>query len=117
MDLFSNFDVEAVQNFLSEAAKADISAWSLKIGVVWWLLEKKVLVRFKVFKSEMQGVVENIREDFTKHFASVETALKEVVTEMSGMKKAIASDLASHSEKLGRLEQRVEKLETKKGEL
>lgn len=106
MDLF---DPHLFHNLVNEAANADITAWVLKVAIVWRFMGKKV-------KTSLDGM----REDFTAHFAKVEQGFSDLVAEVRELKKNVAEDLKKGDERFQRIENdisetktRVERLESK----
>jgi hypothetical protein len=74
-------------DLLSEAAKTDITQKLLVFWIVWMI----------------------VRRTISSHFKNVEDALQLVAKNLSELKSA----LTDHSQRLGRLETRVETLEKK----
>lgn len=108
-----------LKEFLHGALKADFTAWSLKIAIVWWLMRGKV----SGIREEFVNAIAAIRTDFTSHFAKIEKGFSDMVGEMKELKENVAHELSTHSQTLtgvkkdvGDLTLRVSKLEDKKGE-
>lgn len=108
-----------MKEFLHGALKADFTAWSLKIAIVWWLMRGKV----SGIREEFALSITAIRKDFTDHFAKIEKGFSDMVGEMKELKENVTKELTTHSQTLtgvkqevGNLTLRVEKLEDKKGE-
>lgn len=118
--LFSGtLSADDMSEFLHGAMKADFTAWSLKIAIVWWLMRGKV----SGIREEFTGAITSIRKDFTDHFAKIEKGFSDMVGEMKELKESVTTELTTHSQTLvavkdevGKLTLRVTKLEEKKGE-
>lgn len=106
---FSHLDFDSVQNFLGEATKHSIVDWTMKIGIVWMIMGRKVNARFSDFEISLAA-----------HFKAIEAGFENLVGEMKELKDNVTTDLTKHSTQLGSLavevgniKTRVEKLETK----
>lgn len=118
--LNGNLDSESIRHFLNETAQADLTAWTVKIGLVWILMGRKVRNGLTSLKDETQLGIQAVRTDFTDHFAKVEQGFKDMIVEVKSLKESVAADLKQTGDRVGGIEKnvsqlntRVEKLETK----
>lgn len=107
--VFNHMDFDTLQNFVSEATKHSIVDWTMKIGIVWMVMGRKVNARFTDFQVTLSS-----------HFAEIEKGFGDMVGEMKELKDNVSKDLSKHSQMLGGLtmevgniKTRVEKLENK----
>lgn len=108
MDLF---DPHLFHNLINEAASADITSWCLKVAIVWRFMGKKV-----------KSSLDDMRADFTAHFAKVEQGFADLVKEVQELKLSVKEDLKKGDERFKLIESdisqtknRVERLENEKG--
>ncbi len=101
---------DQLTDFLHGALRADFTSWSVKVGLVWYLMNGKV-----------KAGLAAIRQDFTDHFAKIEKGFGDMVGEMKELKENVSKDLSTQTTALGgvrddvsKLTIRVEKLETNK---
>ena len=114
MAMFSgNLTADNVSLLFHGALQADFTAWSVKLGIIWWLMGSKVKKELSSIRGDFGGATEAIRKDFTDHFAKIEKGFGDMVGEMKELKENVTHDLSKHSEKVSELTTRVEKLETK----
>lgn len=99
-DLINQIDVEWLTGSVNDAMQTELADWFLKVGIVWLFVSKKV----------------------SGHFAGVEAAVNLVATNLGELKNTVSQDLQMHSERLGKIELgvakldlRVKKLETPTG--
>ncbi len=118
--LTGNLDSESIRHLVNEAAQADLTAWTVKIGLVWVLMGRKVRNGLTNLKIETQLGIQSVRSDFTDHFAKVEQGFKDMIVEVKSLKESVAADLKQTGDRVGGIEKdmsklnsRVDKLETK----
>lgn len=118
--LSGNIDADSLHHLLSEAAQADLTSYSVKIGLVWMLMGRKVRNGLANLKTETQIGIKSVRVDFTDHFAKVEKGFQDMIAEMKSLKGSVNADLERTGKRIGGVEEnfsmlnnRVQKLETK----
>lgn len=100
MDVIWNFlshiDFESASNFMSEASKHSIVDWTMKIGIVWMIMGRKVSARFEEFENRL-----------ATHFKEIEGSFGNMVGELKELKENVSTEI-------GNVKTRVEKLENTK---
>lgn len=106
MDVLSNvmnhLDFDTIQNFVSEATRHSIVDWTLKIGIVWMIMGRKVNARFTEFQLGLSN-----------HFTEIEKGFGDMVGEMKELKDNVSKDLNKHSQMLGGLTTEVGNIKTR----
>lgn len=110
-EVLNSIDAEGLQSFVSSAAQHSIVDWTVKIGIVWVLMGRKVNQRFTEFQASL-----------SVHFSEVEKGFANMVGEMKALKENISSEMGSHAQRIDGLatevveiKTRVTKLETPRG--
>lgn len=112
MNFLNSLDFEMASNFLDEASKHSVIDWTIKIGIVWFIMGRKVNARFTDFQVSLSA-----------HFEEIEKGFAGMVREMKELKENVSKDLSKHSQilgglttEIGNIKTRVDKLENQKGQ-
>ncbi len=108
--LTGNLDSESLNHLLNATAQADLTAWTVKIGLVWILMGRKVRNGLNNLKLETQLGIQSVRSDFTDHFAKVEQGFKDMILEVKSLKDSVAADLKQTGDRVGGVEKDVSEL-------
>jgi hypothetical protein len=124
MDVSPLFDLMAgslsqddVKDMLHGAAKADFTAWSIKIAIVWYLMSGKVKKELESAKTAFNSTIDAAKKSFSDDLSKITSAFMEMTKEM----KNVSATLAQQAESITGLKSdlsttttRVEKLEKQK---
>lgn len=83
---------------LKDIAQADVTSWSMKCTLVWFLMSSKV---------------KTLREDFKDHVGVIEKGFSDLTSEMKDLKTNVTADLAKHSDILDNVRSEVKDLSTR----
>lgn len=84
-------DIELIKGLLSDAARSSLMEKLFVWAIVWYMAQKTI----------------------AKHFLKIEETLKSVAVNLNELKESLVRVESSHSDRLFKVEERINKLETK----
>jgi hypothetical protein len=109
MDILADPTIQGALSLVSDASKGSLSEKLYIVAIVWWLMGGKI----KKLKSEISVGVSGTMDQFQTHFSKIEAGLNSVAKEVSDLKVTVAKDLAIQNQRLGSVENGLEKLNSR----